>query len=140
MADFGYDISDFTQIDPIFGTMDDFISLVNSAHSKGNEIDLVNSPREIKNHSNILIFLLKPMPLLIVILGIKLIMDFVPNHSSDQHEWFEKSLRKEEPFTDYYVWVEPKGFNESTNEPIPPSNWVSIYLVIIKYGLLSKGF
>ena len=56
--------------------------------------------------------------------GIKVIMDYVPNHSSDQHEWFEKSLRKEEPYTDYYVWVDPKGFDED-GEPIPPSNWVS---------------
>ena len=58
--------------------------------------------------------------------GIKLIMDFVPNHSSDQHEWFKRSLRREDPYTDYYVWVDPKGFNETTNEPIPPSNWVNI--------------
>ena len=35
MADFGYDISDFTKIDPIFGTMDDFVFLINTAHSKG---------------------------------------------------------------------------------------------------------
>ena len=51
-------------------------------------------------------------------------MDFVPNHSSDQHDWFKKSVKKEEPYTNYYVWVDPKGFNETTNEPIPPSNWV----------------
>ena len=50
-------------------------------------------------------------------------MDFVPNHSSDQHEWFQKSLRREAPYTDYYVWANPKGFNGTS--PIPPSNWVS---------------
>ena len=54
-------------------------------------------------------------------------MDFVPNHSSDQHEWFKKSVNREDPFTNYYVWVDPKGFNETTNEPIPPSNWVKQY-------------
>ena len=51
-------------------------------------------------------------------------MDFVPNHSSDQHEWFQKSVNRDDPYTNYYVWVDPKGFNETTNEPIPPSNWV----------------
>ncbi|XP_063597609.1 maltase A2-like isoform X2 [Penaeus indicus] len=56
--------------------------------------------------------------------GLKLMMDFVPNHSSDEHEWFVKSRRKEEPYTDYYIWADPKGFNE-TGQPIPPNNWVS---------------
>ena len=55
--------------------------------------------------------------------GIKIVMDFVPNHSSDEHEWFVKSVAKEDPFTDYYVWLNPKGFDEDGN-PIPPSNWV----------------
>ncbi|XP_047501137.1 maltase A3-like isoform X1 [Penaeus chinensis] len=58
--------------------------------------------------------------------GLKLMMDFVPNHSSDEHEWFVKSKRKEEPYTDYYIWAEPKGFNE-TGEPIPPNNWLSVF-------------
>ena len=78
MKDFGYDISDFVEIDPIFGNLDDFKSLVNTAHRR----------------------------------GIKIIMDFVPNHSSDEHEWFQKSLKREEPYTDYYVWANPKGFHE----------------------------
>ena len=47
---------------------------------------------------------------------IKIIMDFVPNHSSDQHEWFKKSAKKEDPYTDYYVW--------SKNTP---NNWVSFH-------------
>lgn len=50
--------------------------------------------------------------------GLKLIMDFVPNHSSDQHEWFLKSVRREDPFTDYYVWRD--GVPGT-----PPTNWVS---------------
>ena len=58
-------------------------------------------------------------------------MDFVPNHSSDQHDWFKKSVRKEKPYTNYYVWVDPKGFNETTNEPIAPSNWVTFEFVKI---------
>jgi glycosidase len=90
MKDFGYDISDFKDIDPIFGTIDDFKSLISTAHG----------------------------------MGLKIIMDFVPNHSSDEHDWFQKSVRREEPYTDYYVWVDPKGFDDN-GDPIPPSNWVS---------------
>lgn len=89
MADFGYDISDFMDIDPIFGTLADFKTLVESARE----------------------------------LGIKIVMDFVPNHSSDQHEWFTKSVAQIEPYTDYYIWKDPSGFDED-GTPIPPNNWV----------------
>ena len=60
-----------------------------------------------------------------IFVGMKMVMDFVPNHSSDQHEWFKKSLNREDPYTDYYVWANATGFNATTNEHIPPSNWVS---------------
>lgn len=90
MKDFGYDISDFRSIDPIFGTMDTFKSLLTSAKEK----------------------------------SMKIILDFVPNHSSDEHEWFLKSVEKQEPFTDYYVWQDPKGF-DAEGHPIPPNNWVA---------------
>lgn len=90
MVDFGYDISDFKNISPIFGTLNDFDNLVNLAHY----------------------------------FGLKVIMDFVPNHSSDQHEWFQKSINREPDYEDYYVWKDPKGFDEDGN-PIPPNNWVS---------------
>ena len=89
MKDFGYDISDFKDIDPIFGTIEEFKSLLEGAHE----------------------------------LGLKLILDFVPNHSSDEHEWFKKSVTREEPYTDYYVWADPKGTDEN-GAPIPPNNWV----------------
>jgi hypothetical protein len=49
--------------------------------------------------------------------GLKLIMDFVPNHTSDEHAWFQKSVIKEEPYTDYYIWADGKNGG-------PPSNWV----------------
>lgn len=47
--------------------------------------------------------------------GIKLIMDFVPNHSSNEHEWFKKSELKEAPYTDFYIWRSA------------PNNWVGIW-------------
>lgn len=92
MADFGYDISNFTDVDPIFGTIQDFENLVQQAHDK----------------------------------GLKVVMDLVPNHSSDEHEWFAKSLAREDPYTDYYVWAQPSGYNES-GDPLPPNNWRSVF-------------
>ena len=89
MKDFGYDISDFRDIDPIFGTLDDFKDLLNAAHDK----------------------------------GLKIVLDFVPNHSSDLHEWFQKSVKREEPYTDFYVWEDAIGVDNDGN-PIPPNNWV----------------
>ena len=89
MKDFGYDISDFKDIEPAFGTLDDFR----------------NMSAEFKKR------------------GIKLVMDLVPNHSSDKHEWFTKSVDRIDPYTDYYVWKDPKGY-DSSGKPIPPSNWV----------------
>ena len=98
MKDFGYDISDFVDIDPIFGDLHDFKSLLDAAHER----------------------------------DLKVLLDFVPNHSSDEHEWFKKSVAMEEPYSDYYVWLDPKGIDDS-GSPIPPNNWVkmihhSIYL------------
>lgn len=90
MVDFGYDISDFTNIDPTYGTMADFEALTAAAH----------------DHS------------------LKVIMDFVPNHSSDQHEWFQKSLRGIEPYTDYYVWHKGKVLADGT--VTVPNNWVRL--------------
>lgn len=84
MADFGYDISDFRDVDPIFGTMADLDRMVQKAKT----------------------------------LGIKVILDFVPNHTSDEHEWFVKSLNNEGDYRDYYVWR--NGVNGGT-----PNNWVS---------------
>ena len=89
MADYGYDISNFTSIDSLFGTLQDFKILVYAAHEK----------------------------------GLKVVMDFIPNHSSDQHDWFKRSEDREDPYTDYYVWQDAKGFDEN-GMPIVPNNWV----------------
>lgn len=87
-ADFGYDISNFTDIDPLFGTMEDFEAMV----AKAKELD------------------------------IKIIMDFVPNHSSDEHEWFKKSVDNDPEYRDYYVWHDGKFDKEGRR--VPPNNWV----------------
>ncbi|XP_075236576.1 maltase 2-like [Lycorma delicatula] len=92
MKDFGYDISNYTDIYEKFGTVDDLKSLKKKLNS----------------------------------LGIKLILDFVPNHTSDESEWFKKSVKREDPFTDFYVWRDPKGWDSEGN-PIPPNNWISIF-------------
>lgn len=92
MADFGYDISNFTDVDPIFGSLKDFQQLSLAAHER----------------------------------GLKIVMDFVPNHSSNEHEWFKKSVARVEPYTDYYVWKDPIGVDDQ-GDPIPPNNWLSVF-------------
>ncbi len=82
-VDNGYDIKDYTGVDEMFGSLQDFKDLVAKLHER----------------------------------EIKIVLDFVPNHSSMEHEWFQKSVRKEDPYTDYYVWRE--GSRNS-----PPNNWV----------------
>ena len=57
--------------------------------------------------------------------GIKILMDLVANHTSDQHPWFKESRSsKDNPYRDYYIWKDPKGFDEN-GKPIPPNNWAS---------------
>ena len=57
--------------------------------------------------------------------GIKILMDLVANHTSDEHPWFKESRSsKDNPYRDYYIWKDPKGFDEEGN-PIPPNNWAS---------------
>lgn len=91
MVDFGYDISDFYDIQPEYGTLNDFDNLIKRAKE----------------------------------LNIKIILDFVPNHSSDENAWFTKSVNKEPGFEDYYVWH--PGFVDEKNATnrLPPSNWLS---------------
>jgi alpha-glucosidase len=86
MADFGYDISDYTGIDPLFGTMEDFDALVGAAHSS----------------------------------GLKIILDLVPNHTSDQHPWFIESRNsRDNPKRDWYIW------RDAGPDGGPPNNWLS---------------
>ncbi|HYD73695.1 MAG TPA: alpha-amylase family glycosyl hydrolase, partial [Candidatus Binatia bacterium] len=86
MADFGYDIADYTDIDPLFGTLDDFDALLNAAHER----------------------------------GLKVILDLVPNHTSDQHPWFRESrASRSNPKRDWYIWRDPAPSGG------PPTNWLS---------------
>ena len=71
MADFGYDVADYCDVDPVFGTLADFDRLVAECHAR----------------------------------GIKVVLDCVPNHTSDRHPWFEESRSsRERPKRDWYVW------------------------------------
>jgi alpha-glucosidase len=86
MADFGYDVADYTGIDPRFGTLEDFDSLLRATHDR----------------------------------GLKLLLDFVPNHSSDQHPWFvESRSSRDNPKRDWYLWRDPAA------DGSPPNNWIS---------------
>ena len=85
--DGGYDIKNFVDVDPIYGSMDDFDDLVQKVHEK----------------------------------DMYILLDFVPNHTSDKHEWFKQSCLNNDPenkYRDYYVWYESE---DSVN---PPNNWV----------------
>jgi len=88
MKDFGYDVSDYRQVDPMFGSLDDFKHLLGEAHR----------------------------------LGLRVLIDQVISHSSDQHPWFAESRRdRDNPKADWYVWADPKP------DGTPPNNWLSLF-------------
>jgi glycosidase len=68
--------------------------------------------------------------------GIKIILDFVPNHSSDEHEWFKKSEQKIDPYTNYYVWKDAKI--DENGLKIPPNNWVRSKIKYMFYHIKKK--
>ena len=57
-------------------------------------------------------------------MGIRVILDLVMNHTSDEHPWFQASRRREAPYTDWYIWRDPAGTDDH-GRPMPPNNWVS---------------
>lgn len=86
MCDFGYDVSDYTSVHPMFGTLEDFDRLVDEAHRR----------------------------------GLRLILDYVPNHTSDQHPWFIESRSSRTSLRrDWYLWRDPAPGGG------PPNNWLS---------------
>ncbi len=90
-VDYGYDISDYTALDPVYGSMADFDNLVAEARKR----------------------------------GIRVLMDYVINHTSDQHPWFvESRSSRTSPKRDWYVWRDGKGESAKT-KGTPPNNWQS---------------
>jgi alpha-glucosidase len=88
MADFGYDVADYTDIHPLFGTLADFDTLVAEAHRR----------------------------------NLKVILDYVPNHTSNQHPWFIASRSsRTHPQRDWYLWYDPAP------DGGPPNNWRSVF-------------
>jgi alpha-glucosidase len=88
MADFGYDVADYCDIDPIFGTLADFDRLLKAAHKQSMHI----------------------------------VLDFIPNHTSDEHPWFVESRNsRENAKRDWYIWRDAK------EDGSPPNNWVSFF-------------
>ena len=88
MADFGYDVADYTAVDPLFGTMADFDELLAAAHDR----------------------------------GIRVVIDYVPNHTSHQHPWFiESRASRDNPKADWYYWRDPGPNGEL------PNNWISMF-------------
>jgi alpha-glucosidase len=87
-VDFGYDVSDYENIDPMYGTLADFDGMV----------------AEGKKHD------------------VRIILDFVPNHTSDQHPWFlDSKSSRNSAHRDWYIWRDGKGPGK------PPNNWISIF-------------
>ena len=89
--DHGYDVSDYCDIDPLFGSLEDADTLLATAHD----------------------------------LGIKVVVDLVPNHSSDQHAWFQAALAAGpgSPERARYIFREGRGEDGS----LPPNNWLSVF-------------
>ena len=86
--DFGYDVSDYCDINPDYGTLDDFDALIAKAHD----------------------------------LGLKVMIDIVPAHCSDQHPWFEESRQsRDNPKADWFHWVDPN------DDGTVPTNWLSFF-------------
>jgi oligo-1,6-glucosidase/alpha-glucosidase len=86
MADFGYDVADYRDVDPLFGTLAEFDRLLSAAHAR----------------------------------GLKLLLDFVPNHTSDRHPWFQESRSsRDNPKRDWYIW------RDANPDGSPPNNWIS---------------
>jgi alpha-glucosidase len=88
MKDFGYDVADYVNIDPLFGALQDFDGLVAEAHAR----------------------------------NLKVILDFVPNHTSDEHAWFKASRASQNNAKrDWYIWRDPAP------DGGPPNNWLSCF-------------
>ncbi|MFZ0015196.1 MAG: alpha-amylase family glycosyl hydrolase [Acidimicrobiia bacterium] len=87
MKDWGYDVSDHTDVDPLFGDLEDAHRLIDGCHDR----------------------------------GLKVVVDYVINHTSDEHPWFvESKSSRDNPKRDWYVWRDGRGGG-------PPTNWISVF-------------
>ncbi|MFT4110747.1 glycoside hydrolase family 13 protein [Propionicimonas sp.] len=93
MDDNGYDISDYTDIDPLFGTLDDIDTLIEGLHAR----------------------------------GMKLVMDLVVNHTSDEHAWFAESRDLASPMRDWYIWRPARAGHEPGTPGAEPTNAGSFF-------------
>ena len=91
--DNGYDIADYQDIDPMFGTLDDMDELIAQAHRR----------------------------------GLKIVMDLVVNHTSDEHAWFQASRDKNDPHADWYWWRPAKEGHEPGTKGAEPNGWGSYF-------------
>jgi alpha-glucosidase len=100
MADFGYDVADYCDVDPVFGSLEDLDRLIEDCHTR----------------------------------GIRVVLDWVPNHTSDQHPWFVASRSsRDNPKRDWYVWRDgaPGGG--------PPNDWLSCFQAVGRAWTFDKG-
>ncbi len=93
MDDNGYDISDYTDVDPMFGTLEELDEVIAGLHDR----------------------------------GMKLVMDLVVNHTSDEHAWFAESRDPASPKRDWYVWRPAREGFEPGTEGAEPTNWGSAF-------------
>jgi oligo-1,6-glucosidase len=93
MDDNGYDISDYQDVDPLFGTLADLDELIAQAHAR----------------------------------GMRLLMDLVVNHTSDEHPWFVESRDPASPKRDWYWWRPPRDGFEGGTDGAEPTNWESVF-------------
>src|SRR3954452_14840860 len=100
MADFGYDVADHTDVDPLFGTLEDWDRLLAEAHQR----------------------------------GIRVILDWVPNHTSDQHPWFvESRSSRDSPKRDWYLWHDGGGPDEA------PNDWIATFAYETEWEVDERG-
>jgi len=72
-----------------------------------------------------------------MIIDLKVIMDFVPNHTSDEHIWFQNSASNVSEYADYYIWKDAKNQKEvldNNSTPIVPNNWVMFKIISVYYN------
>ncbi|KAJ2953900.1 hypothetical protein O0L34_g1531 [Tuta absoluta] len=91
MYDYGYDVSDYYNVQPEYGSMEDFEQLLRKAN----------------------------------LYNIKIVLEFVPNHTSNESDWFIRSCSRDEYYTDWYIWE--NGHIDRNGQRNPPNNWISVF-------------